>query len=252
MMADMAQAKLYAVPASHPCAVVERALQLKGIDYERVDLVPMTHPAIMRARFGARTVPGVRFEDGTKVSGSRAIVRELDRRAPEPRLAPDDARGAAVEEWGEEVLQSLVRRVLWSALRRSPKAMTSYAEGADLPLPVSLAALGAVPVAALEKRLNRASDDSVRADLANLHDHLDRADRWIEEGLLGSDRETAADLQVASGVRLLLTLGDLAPAIDEHPVGALARRVFPDYPGHTPAGALPAEWLSDVRRGAAA
>jgi hypothetical protein len=29
--------KLYVVPASHPCAAVERALQLKGLAYDRAD-----------------------------------------------------------------------------------------------------------------------------------------------------------------------------------------------------------------------
>ena len=250
MMPDMAEAKLYAVPASHPCAVVERALELKGIDHRRIDLIPMTHPLLMRARFGRRTVPGLRLADGTKLSGSREILRELDRRVPEPRLVGDDPRVAAVEEWGEEVLQPLVRRVLWTALRRSPKSMTSYAEGANLPIPVSLAALGASPVAAMEKRLNRAGAGAVRADLANLPEHLDRADRWIDEGLLGTGALSAADLQVASGVRLLLTLEDLQPALAGRAVSALAQRVFPDYPGHTPAGALPAEWLSAARAGA--
>jgi glutathione S-transferase len=244
MMADMPSTTLYAVPASHPCAVVERALQMKGMAVKRVDLIPMTHPPVMRLRFGARTVPGVIFEDGKKLQGSRAIVRELDRRVPEPRLVGDDARVAAVEEWGDEVLQPLVRRLLWASLRRSPKAMTSYAKGAKLPIPVALAALGAAPVAALEGRLNRASDANVRADLANLHEHLDRADRWIEEGLLGGEHISAADLQVSSGVRLLLTLGDLQDALARHPVAELARRVFPHYPGATPAGALPPEWLS--------
>ena len=240
----MAEATLYAVPASHPCAVVERALEMKGIPFRRVDLVPMTHPLLQVARFGKRTVPGLVLADGSKHVGSRAIVRELDRRVPSPALLPDDGRVAAVEEWGDEVLQPLVRRVLWASLRRSPKAMTSYAEGARLPIPVSLAALGAGPVARMELKLNRGSDANVRADLANLDEHLDRADRWIEQGVLGRDGVSAADLQVASGIRLLLTLGDLEPRIGARPVAALARRIFPDYPGSTPAGALPAAWLS--------
>lgn len=243
MMPDMPEAKLYAVPASHPCAVVERALELKGIPHRRIDMIPMTHPLLQRARFGRRTVPGLVLADGSRVVGSREIVRELDRRAPEPLLVPDDGRVRAAEEWGEEVLQPLVRRVLWASLRRRPGAMTSYAEGARLPIPVALAGLGAAPVARMELALNRASDANVRADLANLDVHLGRADRWIEQGVLGGEQITAADLQVASGVRLLLTLGDLEPRIAPRPVGTLARRIFPDYPGSTPAGALPSAWL---------
>src|SRR5438874_7937106 len=32
--------KLYVIPGSHPCATVEAALDLKGLGYERVDLLP--------------------------------------------------------------------------------------------------------------------------------------------------------------------------------------------------------------------
>ena len=34
--------KLYVLPGSHPCAAVEAALKLKSIDYDRVDLLPMS------------------------------------------------------------------------------------------------------------------------------------------------------------------------------------------------------------------
>src|SRR5207248_2508412 len=47
-----------------------------------------------------------------------------------------------------------------------------------------------------------------------------------------------ADLQVASSLRLLMTMGDLRPRIEERPAGALALALFPAYPGHMPAGAL--------------
>src|SRR6476660_7786442 len=39
--ADRMRVKLYALPASHPCAAVEVALRCKGIEYERVDWLPM-------------------------------------------------------------------------------------------------------------------------------------------------------------------------------------------------------------------
>lgn len=239
----MAPTKLYAVPASHPCAMVERALQLKNMHYERVDLIPMTHVPLQKLRFGKRTVPGVVFGDGRKVSGSGAILRELDARVPEPRLVPDDPRVAEAERWGEEILQPLVRRVLWAGLKRRSKAMPSYAEGARLPIPVSVAALGAGAVSRMEIALNRASDDNVRDDLASLHGHLTRVDAWIEEGVIGGEAPNAADLQIASGLRLLLTLEDLRRPLESHRAAELARRWFPDYPGHLEAGALPAEWL---------
>src|SRR5215207_6737428 len=48
----------------------------------------------------------------------------------------------------------------------------------------------------------------------------------------------AADLQIGSSVRLLATFADLAPALTDRPVLALALRLFPDYPGDCPAGVL--------------
>jgi glutathione S-transferase len=247
MMHDMSELKLYAVPASHPCAAVERALELKGIDHRRVDLIPMTHVPLLKLRFGRRTVPAVRFPDGTRLSGSRTIMRELDRRVLRPRLVPDDPHVLDAEEWGEEVLQPLVRRVLWAALKRCTAAMTSYAEGARLPIPTRLAALGSSPVAWMEAAMNRAGDEAVRADLQALPEHVERVASWIDEGTIGGEPPNGADLQIASGMRLLLTLGDLSPLLDGSRAADLARRWFPAYPGATPSGALPAEWITSLR-----
>jgi glutathione S-transferase len=245
MMPDMARTKLYVVPASHPCATVERALQLKSIDYQRVDLVPGAHVLLQKLRFGKRTVPGVQFADGTRVSGSRDILRELERRVPEPSLGLDDTKVTFAEEWGDEVLQPIVRRLVWGALKRSQSSIPSYSEGAKLPVPDRIAGLKAstAPIAALESKLNGASDPNVRADLLNLHEHLDRIDRWVEEGTLGGEQPNAADLQIASSLRLLLTLGDLRPILEAHRAADLARKWFPEWPGDTPAGVLPQEWL---------
>jgi hypothetical protein len=41
-------------------------------------------------------------------------------------------------------------------------------------------------------------------------------------------------------MRLLLTIGDIAPKLDGRPCGDLGRRLFPDYRGAAPAGVLPA------------
>src|SRR4051812_34266845 len=84
---------LYAIPGSHPCATVEAALHLKGLDYQRVDLLPGTSALVQLARFGKRTVPGL-VVDGGKVSGSRLILRTLEGLQPEPPLYPRDPEQA--------------------------------------------------------------------------------------------------------------------------------------------------------------
>ncbi len=239
-------ARLYAVPASHPCATVERAFGLKGVAYRRIDLVPPLHVPAQLLRFGRRTVPGVVFDDGERVSGSRPIVRALERRAPEPALLPADARARErverAEEWGDQVLQPLVRRVLWTALARAPRALPSYGAGSPTRLPDAVARAGAPLLAAVERRLNGATDVEARADLTNLPHHLRRIEDWLDDGVLGGPEPNAADLQIAPSLRLLATIEDLGPALDR-PGGELGRRLVPAYPGHTPAGALPAAWL---------
>src|SRR3954465_9505868 len=91
--------KLYVIPGSHPCATVEAALHLKGLEYQRIDQLPGASPLPQLARFGRRTVPGL-VVDGYKVSGSRLILRTLEGLKPEPRLYPGDPAGEEGERWG--------------------------------------------------------------------------------------------------------------------------------------------------------
>jgi glutathione S-transferase len=242
-------ATLYALPASHPCAAIDLALRLKGLDFERVDMIPVAHKLLMYRRFGGFTVPGVVFDDGEKVLGSREIVRALEHRAAEPHLLPVDGRERRTveeaERWGDEVLQPLGRRLVWGALRRRTGAVMSYSERARLPVPRPVARASAPLIAAASARANGADDGNVRADLINLDFHLDRADHWVKTGAIGgTEHPNAGDLQIGSGIALLLTVEDLAPRIEGRVSADVARRWFPDYPGHIPAGAYPAAWLA--------
>jgi len=237
------QLTLYVVPASHPCAAVELALRRKGLAYRRVDLLPMWHVVHQTFVFGRRTVPGLALAGGEKVVGSRAIMRVLEGLEPEPPLLPRDAaaraKAEAAEAWGDEVLQPLVRRVLWTCFKRAPHALASYAEGAKLPIPVGVTARSAPLVVPLERLLNRSTDAIFEADLAALPAHLDRADAYVAEGVIGGEEPNVGDLQIASSLRLLMTIDDLGDDIGPRPSGALALRLFGDYPGRVPRGTAP-------------
>lgn len=221
-------------------------MRVKGIEYERVDLLPLVHKAVIGARFRASTVPAM-MVDGERIVGSRAILRRLDRLAPEPPLLPSDpAPRAKVEEaerFGEETLQPLARRVAWAALKRNPAAMTSYVRGSRLGLPKPLIKLGNAPVALAASRYNHASDAQVREDLQALPGHLDRVDGWIAEGILGGEPPNAADLQIGSSIRLLRTFADVAPLLSGRPCEKLAERAFRPLPGNVPSGTLPADFI---------
>jgi glutathione S-transferase len=248
-------AKLYVIPGSHPARAVMRMLDLKGIEYKRVDLMPVVSKGRLKlAGFPGVTVPALKL-DGRKIQGSRDIARELDRVRPEPPLLPADPElRAAVERaeaWGEETLQPAARRVLWNALRRDRSPLASYSQGARLGVPIGLAVKTGQPLVALSARLNEATDENVRADLAALPGMLQLIDDWIADGTLGGADLNAADLQIGTSLRLLMTLRDLRDAIAARPAGELAMRVAPDYPGDAPA-ILPPAWLEPLRAPAAA
>jgi glutathione S-transferase len=236
-------AKLFQVHGSHPCAAVRRALELKGVDHKLVEYPPPFHMPIQRLRTGSRTVPSIRFDDGEVVSGSSAILKRLDERVPTPRLYPD-ARVEEAERWGESVFQPLGRTLLWPAFARSPRSMVGYQTGGKLPpLPAPVVLALAPVITRLERKANKADDARLQADLAALPGHLDKIDAWIADGVLGGETANAADLQIGSTLRLLMTLGDVRPLIAGRPAGALALRLWPDHPGDVPAGTFPAAWV---------
>jgi glutathione S-transferase len=244
-------AKLYSIPGSHPAIAARRMLELKGIPYRRVDLMPVISRAVLKAmRFPSNTVPSLAIE-GRKITGSRAIAAELDRLRPEPPLYPsdEDARIAVAEaeRWGEEVLQPAIRRLSWNILRRDRASLASYAEGARLGVPIGLAVKTAAPIVAAASRMNRADDEAVRADLAALPGWLQRIDDWIAEGVLGGEPPNAADLQIAASLRLAMTFDDLRPAIEGRPAGEMALRAIPEFPGRA-APVLPSAWLEPLRQ----
>jgi glutathione S-transferase len=249
---------LYTLPGSHPCETVEAALRLKGLDYERVDLLPGIAPFHQLLRFGRRTVPGLRVDD-YKVVGSPLILRTLDGLVREPALYPADpaARAAVVEaeRWGDEQLQEAARWALIHSITQDPVAAQSFLEESTLPkLPVPIAAPFTRGVFRAEQRILGGGVAGAERWLGELPALLDRADEMIAGGTIGGDSPNAADLQIAASVALMLKLEDLRPSIEPRPCGRLARRLFPHQVGSIPAGALPAGWLAglEARAGAGA
>jgi glutathione S-transferase len=248
-------ATLYVIPGSHPSMAARRMLEAKRIPYRRRDLMPVVAKGVLRAAgFPGTTVPALKV-DGKRVQGTRAIAGHLDQIRATPRLVPEDAdqrlKVEAAEQWGDEVLQSAARRILWNSLRRDKAPLRGYSEGAKLGIPIGVAVKTAAPIVAAAARLNSADDEHVRDDLAQLPKMLDTIDGWIAEGVIGAEQPNVADFQIAASLRLLMTVADIRPAIEGRPAGELAMRLIPDFPGHVPP-VLPLDWVAPLRGAASA
>jgi glutathione S-transferase len=246
----MSEATLYTIPGSHPGLATALMLDYKGIAYKRVDLMPVVSKGVLRAlRFPGVTVPALKI-NGSRVQGSIEIARELDRMIPEPALLPDDenlrSKVIEAERFGDEELQHPVRQILWWLLKRDRGAMMSYLGGSRIGVPKGLAVKTGGPLVAASVHFNKADDEHVRMALAAFPGLLDRADAYADEGVIGGEEPNAADFQIATSIRLAMTVDDLRPAIETRPVGKIALRTVPEYPGHLPPG-LPSDWLDPLR-----
>lgn len=234
---------LHVLPPSHPSKAAEAAIKLKGLPYEKIELVGGEHNAAMEEIYGEgnRTVPGL-VVDGVPVHGSRAILAKLEQIAPDPPLFPAEiaAQVREAERWGEEELQQLGRNLAWGALHFRPEAMGSLSGSGQLdPAGTDFA----IKYLRAAWRYHGITATQLAADLEGLPAKLDHVDQLAADGIVGGASPTAADLQIGSTLRVLAIIGDLEELMADRPAEAIAHRWFPDAPGEIPAGAFPAGWV---------
>lgn len=236
---------LHALPPSHPCMTADRALRLKELDFERIDLNPGEHVEEMARIYGEgnTTVPGL-LVDGEPVHGSRAILARLEELVPDPPLFPEASADAVreAERWGDDELQDLGRRLPWGAMHFRPETLGSFGGAGPLD---SAGTDFAIAYVRRSWKYHGITAERLAEDLAGLPAKLDHVDALAADGVIGGDEPTAADLQIGATLRILLCLGDLQPLLADRPGEELARRWFPEYQGEVPAGALPAGWVPD-------
>jgi glutathione S-transferase len=241
--------RLYTIPGSHPGVAVQLMLRHKGIPFKRTDLFPVISRVAVRAlRFPGSTVPALKI-DGRRIQDSLKIARELDLLQPEPPLFPADpekrAAVEAAERFGSEELQQPIRQIIWWALQKNSAPLRSYSEGARLGIPIGLAVRTAAPILAMEKRMHKATDETVQANLAAYGGMLQRVDELIAAGTIGGEEPNAADFQIAPSIRLAMTFQDLRPIIESRPAGEFAKRIQPEIAGDFPP-IFPADWLAPL------
>jgi glutathione S-transferase len=220
----------------------EAALRLKRLDYEKVTL-SVPHKEEMERLYGDghTTVPGLMVDD-EPVHGSRAILDRLERLVPDPPLYPEPIAGVVreAERWGDAELQDLGRRLPWGAIHFRPEAMGTFGGGGPLdPAGTDFA----IRFGRSMWEYHNISAERLAGDLAGLPAKLDHVDELARDGIVGGEQPNAADLQIGSTLRVLLTVADLRPLMEGRPAEELARRLFPNYAGEVPAGAFPAGWV---------
>ena len=252
---DRGGVRLYAIPGSHACRAAALALEHKGIDYRRVDLLTGPHPFLVRMRgFPGHPTP-IRSVDGQahrslamldrmgtvpalafgseRVQTNRRIFRFLDRVQPQPALFPaDPERRRAVEEaelWGDEAFQMAARRI---ALAGSLHGLDTLRErgnrgrlGPLLSRNETLRVLGSRIAA---RSVFHANPDSERELIEALPSMLGKIDAWIDAGVLNGPELNAADFLIAPSLALIAYRLDLRAQIEARPAGTMLERVLPE------------------------
>jgi glutathione S-transferase len=117
--------KLFQIPFSHNCVKVRRALDLKGLPYETVNINPALRGDVKRAS-GQTFVPAL--VDGERsVADSTAILLYLEERYPRPALLPEEPEPRAecliLESWADAAFMKLTRRLAYWRVISSPQAL---------------------------------------------------------------------------------------------------------------------------------
>jgi glutathione S-transferase len=241
--------KLYGSPPSPPSHTARLMLERKGLDHKVVWLLPGLWPALLRTRgFRGGTVPAMKL-DGRRIQGSLLISRGLEELKADPPLFPSDPeKRLAVEEaerWGADVLQDVPRRIVrWISVHR-PEARVLIAREVGIPFPRFAAWINLPAARHLANKVD--ADGQIQRAIAQVPEVLDHVDGLISEGVIGADEPNAADLQIATSVRALLTVHDLRNVTDARPAAELAMRYLPEFGNDFPAGMLPPEWLAPIR-----
>jgi glutathione S-transferase len=234
---------LHVLPPSPPCLTVEAALAHKQLPFERVVLKAGSSGEEIERIYGPgkRTVPGLLVE-GEAVHSSTAILQRLEAIAPEPPLYPEPHTAAIreAELWGDRELQNLGRRLPWGALHFRPEALGTF--GGSGPLD-GVGTDFAIRFIRSTWKYHQLTAAQLKDDLTGLPAKLARIESLAQQGLIGNERPTAADLQIGAIIRVLLVVGDLQPLLRGTTGEHIARRWFPDYLGAIPPGAYPAGWV---------
>ncbi|MCP3980927.1 MAG: glutathione S-transferase family protein [bacterium] len=206
--------QLIQIPFSHNCIKVRRTLELKGLNYDVLDISPMDREPVFAAT-GQRLVPALVDGDRT-ISDSTEILRYLERQTPRPSLLPDDAADHAacwlLVDWADRALMAVTRRLAYWQVINTPGTLARLFFPTRRGLARGLMTLAARR--AVTRRFRLSAERNARD-----RDEVRRAARLALERLAGrdflfGDRAGVADVTLASMAAPLLAAGEQVGADD--------------------------------------
>jgi glutathione S-transferase len=136
------------------------------------------------------------------------------------------------------------RIVRWLSVHR-PETKVMIAKDVGIPFPRFAAWINTPAARHLANKVD--ADDRVQEAIAQVPEVLAHADGLIADGVIGRNEPNAADFQIATSVRALLSVKDLDSATQGRPASQLALKLIPEFGTDLPPGLLPADWLAPIR-----
>ena len=193
---------LWHLKVSHYNEKARWALDFKRVPHIRRAAIPGRHAKIAKALGAGTTFPVLEL-DGEVIGDSTLIIRELERRYPEPPLYPDAAaerrRGLAIEDVFDEELGPYLRLLVLQHMLPDPSLLLG-AFAPDLSVPRRLTARAIYPL------IRRGLTRDFGIDSAGVNRAWRKCRRACERfaaelgssGYLVAERFTIADLTVAA------------------------------------------------------
>ncbi|MGH0038512.1 MAG: glutathione S-transferase family protein [Myxococcota bacterium] len=206
MSHDTPHLELFQFPHSHFNEKARWGLDWKQLPHVRTSLLPGPHALRVRRLCGGTETPVLRVggREGAVVAGSAAILAELERLKPEPRLWPEDpadaARALEVQSFFDEEVGPPLRRAAFSLMIDHPDYLCGMFAG-ERSAPVRWLYRASFPLARGMMSASMGLDDprAVEEGFATVRRALGLVvEEAGPEGYLAGPRFSVADLTAAS------------------------------------------------------
>jgi len=190
--------RLIQIPFSHNCVKVRRALELKGLPFDVLDIAPMDRAAVA-ASSGQRLVP-VLEDRGRSIADSTAILRYLEATYLDTPLEPADPRERAecwvLEDWADQAFMAASRRLAYWVTVHTPGALEQLFFPELKGLRRRL--LGGVARRAVRRRFRLSAERTRRDEVEMRRLAAIASDRLGDRPFLVGPRLSVADLSLAA------------------------------------------------------